>query len=126
MDLTLNPTGGVNAVTSLSADGIRIGETRYAESLLVSAERIEHPWPITAADQLDAGIARELLAWEPEVVIVGTGSRLEFPGGEFAATLMQAGVGVEAMDNRAACRTYNVLIADGRKALAALIQIPGR
>lgn len=124
MELTLNPAGGVNAVTSLSADGIKIGEVRYAESLLVSADRIEHPWPVTAADQLDAGAARELLAWEPEVVIVGTGSRLEFPGGEFAAALMRSGVGIEAMDNRAACRTYNVLVSEGRKVLAALIQAP--
>ena len=122
MQFTLNDPGNVYAVTSLSAAGIKIAETVYPHSLLLAADRIEHPWAVSSPSELDAEIARMLLAWEPEIVLVGTGDRQVFPALAFGATLMSSGAGCEIMDNHAACRTYNVLVGEGRRVVAALIQ----
>ncbi len=62
-----------------------------------------------------------LLANQPELVLLGTGERQQFPHPGLLRPLSAAHVGVEAMDTRAACRTFNILAAEGRRVAAALI-----
>jgi uncharacterized protein len=62
-----------------------------------------------------------LLADRPEVVLLGTGTRQRFPHPRLSASLAAARVGFEVMDTQAACRTYNILVAEGRRALAVLL-----
>jgi uncharacterized protein len=62
-----------------------------------------------------------LLDWKPEIVLLGTGSSIRFPHPRLTADLAAARSGVDVMDFQAACRTYNVLTAEGRRAVAALI-----
>ena len=61
------------------------------------------------------------LALQPEVVLLGTGARLHFPPAEVLRPLIEAGIGYEIMDTSAACRTYDILMAEGRRVLAALV-----
>lgn len=120
MDLTLHQTPA-NAVRAMSPDGVTIGDQTYQQSLMVSADQLNPQWAVTRSSQLAMEQARELLAWQPEIVILGTGQTLEFPPTPFAAVVMAAGVGLESMDNAAACRTYSVLLDEGRNVMLALI-----
>ncbi len=120
MDLTLHQAPS-NAVRGMNAGGVIIGDQQYSQSLIVSADRLQEQWPVTSASQLNRDHAQQLLTWQPALVIVGTGSTLTFPPADFAATLMARHVGLESMDNAAACRTYNVLLDEGRAVVLALI-----
>jgi hypothetical protein len=64
-----------------------------------------------------------LLAWDIELVLFGSGSRVQFPKPPWLAALYARRIGVETMDTRAACRTYNILMTEGRKVLAALLPL---
>ena len=78
-------------------------------------------WPVDSFDALDASHFEMLAALRPQLVIFGSGARLRFPPPRLLAGLIGARIGVEAMDTPAACRTYNVLLAEGRSVLAALL-----
>jgi uncharacterized protein len=62
-----------------------------------------------------------MVALKPELIIIGTGKRQRFPGPELLKTLIEAKIGFEVMDSQAACRTYNILVGEGRQVLLALI-----
>ncbi len=121
MDLTLHGNTA-NAVRGFGPDGAIIGDRQFSQSLIVSSEQLIEDWPVTAPSQLDRDQAGQLLSYQPELVIVGTGPTLVFPPAPFAAAIMARNVGLESMDNGAACRTYNVLLDEGRNVLLALIQ----
>ncbi|MEM1089975.1 MAG: MTH938/NDUFAF3 family protein [Pseudomonadota bacterium] len=120
MDLTLH-NAPPNAIRSLSDDGVIIGQQHYTQSLLVSGQQLNAEWSVTDAAQLDRDQARMMLDWQPELVILGTGATLTFPPPPFAASIMAAHVGLESMHNAAACRTFNILLDEGRAAMLALI-----
>lgn len=120
MELTLHRAPG-NAVRRIDAREVQIGDEVYRSSLLVSSERLERNWPVTDVARLDRSHAQALLSWEPAVVLLGSGTALTFPPAEFSAALLSAGVGLETMDSAAACRTYNVLLDEGRAALLGLV-----
>ena len=98
----------------------------------VNADAYEHsvvvPWQGEAqawgVDRLDALVAEDfdrLLAWDPELVIFGSGARLRFAPPALLAKLFERRIGVETMDTAAACRTFNVLASEGRRVVAALL-----
>jgi uncharacterized protein len=93
----------------------------YREGLIVSPERIVAGWGPAAAGELTVDHIRALLALEPQVIVIGTGQRQVFPSPEVYAAAMQCGVGLEIMDTGAACRTYNIVMAEGRRIAAGLI-----
>ena len=112
---------GRNAFTGYGEGYVEVGGTRYRESLVVSAERLVTDWPARSVDMLSADHIAAILELAPEIVLIGTGERFEFPEAALLASLQRAGIGVEVMDTRAACRTYNVLLGEGRNVVAALI-----
>jgi uncharacterized protein len=78
-------------------------------------------WPVSGFEALAAEDFRFIAELKPEIVILGTGSRQRFPGRELSRSLAESGAGVEVMDSRAACRTYNILASEGRKVVAAIV-----
>ncbi len=105
---------------------ITINEEVYTRSLIVTPQQIIADWPpITPAD-LQAVHFETIAPLRPEVVILGTGARLLFPAPNIIRPLVEAGIGVEVMDTGAACRTYNILMSDGRRVAAALLMIESR
>ncbi len=78
-------------------------------------------WPVDAFEALEARHFELLLDPSPEVVIFGSGARLRFPHPRLTAALAARRIGVETMDFQAACRTYNILMGEGRKVAAALL-----
>ncbi|MDJ0657292.1 MAG: MTH938/NDUFAF3 family protein [Xanthomonadales bacterium] len=122
MQLTEHHAGDVNVIRSYAPGAARVGDEVLNGSLLLSASRLVHPWDYKAVSQLDHSAAEAVLRWEPELVLIGSGGRLEFPPGEFIGALVNAGVGYETMVSDAACRTYNVLVTEDRAVTLVLIQ----
>ena len=124
MDLTLDTMPSGNIVRTHDAvRGTKIGDDWYAAGVLVSHDRLQAPWPVSDIQQLDGAAASELIRWQPEIIILGTGGGLTLPAPMFSARIMAAGIGFEAMASDAACRTYNVLVGENRAALLALIAL---
>ncbi len=121
MKLHATSTQQYQTVTAYDDAGVEINLTRFSHSLVVLPETPPAPWPVTGFDQLDAGHFAQLDAAAPDVVILGTGRRQRFVHPKLTGALTARRIGVECMDNQAACRTYNILMAEGRKVALALI-----
>ncbi len=107
--------------------GVRVNDEVVTRSLVVTPEHLIRDWAPQRYDELQEGHFDFLNELEIEVLLLGTGSRLRFPQSRFLAALVEQGVGVEVMDTPAACRTYNILMSEGRQVAAALlIESPGR
>lgn len=123
MDLSFQAPGDYQFVRSVSAGGITIGENTYHQSLLLAADQLITDWPPQRFDELQRIHLDELFRLEPELVLLGTGSQQHFPSGEFMMEFHRRGVGIEVMATVPACRTFNVLVAESRKVLAALLPL---
>ena len=121
MKLHANRDTALNTVTAYGAGWLEINARRYEHAVLVMPEAPVQAWPATRFEELTVAHFDAILASDPEVVLLGTGARQRFPHPRLAAALTARRIGVEAMDTGAACRTYNILMAEGRKVLAALL-----
>lgn len=121
MKLHHTTTQQYQTVTAYDESGVDINLKHFTHSLLVLPEIAPVRWPVAAFDALTADNFQQIGALQPDVVILGTGVRQRFVHPRLTASLTAARIGVECMDNRAACRTYNILMAEGRKVALALI-----
>lgn len=108
-------------VTGYDAGGVEINAQRYDYSLLVMPEAPPRPWPVARFEDLTQEHFDVIEQDKPDVVIVGTGERQRFVHPKLIKALSARRVGVESMDSHAACRTYNILMGEGRKVTLALI-----
>jgi uncharacterized protein len=115
---------GRNTFTGYGVGYVEVNKIRHAASLVVTADRLVTDWPATAVGSLLPDHMAAIAGLNPEIVLIGTGARLTFPDRGLLAPLYKAGIGVEIMDTPAACRTYNILLAEGRGVLAAIIVEP--
>jgi uncharacterized protein len=99
---------------------VLVNAQRHESSLIVTPERAI-AWPVASFGALASGHFETLAALEVEVVLLGTGARQRFPAAALSAPLRAARIGFEVMDVPAACRTYNILLAEARRVAAALI-----
>jgi len=120
MKLHATPTGSLNAFTAYGEGFVAVNGTRHEASVLVLPESVQ-PWRAPAFDALAAEDFASLAAMDLEIVLLGTGSRLRFPHPSLTRALAEARIGLEVMDLRAACRTFNVLVAEQRRVAAALL-----
>ena len=109
------------AITSHGPGYVALGGQRFTRTVLLGPEGIDATWGPETFDGLDASHFAALAAIPCDVALLGTGVRQRFPAPALLRPLIEAGRGVEVMDTPAACRTYNVLIAEGRTVAAALI-----
>ncbi|HUO82109.1 MAG TPA: Mth938-like domain-containing protein [Gammaproteobacteria bacterium] len=121
MKFTLESDRSVNLVRAYAPGRIKVGGREYASSVILTPERIIPDWTPAVIADLTAAHLDEVLAVEPDIVLLGTGARLRFPAPELLAGVLGRGIGIECMDTRAACRTYNVLVHEGRRVAAALL-----
>jgi len=121
MKMLLDDAAGLNLVSAYEAGTATIRGQRLRAPLLVLPERVFGDWPVTDLDSLDSKALRQVAAQTPEVFILGTGGQQRFPDLRVFIPLMDAGIGYEIMDNAAACRTFNILLSEGRKAALALL-----
>lgn len=90
---------------------------------IITARQLQTDWEPRSLPDLTAAQLAAVLELEPEILLLGTGARLQFPAADILAPVHRAGVGLEVMDTAAACRTFNILVGEGRRAAAALLMI---
>ncbi len=105
---------------------VQVQGQRFSHSLLISSEHGVRAWEPTHFEQLCASHFETLAQWRPELLLFGSGVRLRFAPASLLASLYQIGIGVETMDTPAACRTFNFLVAEGRRVAVALLVEPGK
>jgi len=108
-------------VSGFEEGTILVNGSAKSASFIISLEHLIDNWAPTHIDDLCTQHLDPLLELQPELVLIGTGATLKFPSIEQYACLIQQNIGVEIMDNAAACRTYNVLLGEGRKVAAGII-----
>lgn len=121
MKLHLNSTAGQYAISGYGEGYVLVNGQRHEGNILVLPDRLDPDWLSGGFDELTEAHFTALAGLDPDMVLLGTGSRLRFPHPSLYARLMTQGIGVEIMDLGAACRTYNYLSAEGRRVAAALI-----
>jgi len=119
MKFSLEAQRSRHLVRGYESGQILIGDTRYRTSLLLMETHLDAAWGPASSRDLTATHIAAIADLEPEVVIVGTGEHQIFPNLGVFAQLIDAGIGFEVMDTAAACRTYTVLSAEGRRVLGA-------
>jgi uncharacterized protein len=117
---TLEPPTRANLVRSYSVSELRIGEQRVQRSCLVTADQLITAWPPETFDELRVPHLEAIFALNPELVLVGTGPTQRFTTAEVRGEFARRGIGLEVMQLGAACRTFNVLVQEERRVLAAL------
>jgi uncharacterized protein len=121
MKLHATPTQQYQTVTAYDDSGVEINAVHFSHSLIVLPEVAPAAWPVDSFDKLSVEHFTQIDAAMPDVVILGTGKRQRFVHPALIAALTARRIGVECMDSQAACRTYNILMAEGRKVALALI-----
>ena len=120
MKLQAERPQGQNAITAYGPGFVTINAQTYRHSLIVGHDRLLPDWPITdIADLTSEHLVN--LNQNCDVILLGTGAKQRFPQRPVLQPLQAKRIGVEVMDTAAACRTYNVLLAEGRAVVAALI-----
>jgi len=115
---------GRNSFSGYGEGYVQVGARRYTASLVVSGNRLIEDWPAASIEALAADHLAAIVELSPEIVLLGTGATFKFPEASLLAPLYKAGIGVEIMDTPAACRTYNILLGEGRNVVAALVVTP--
>ena len=120
MKLHASGAAGANTITAYGDDYVKVNGERRQESLIVTAEGVE-PWTPPSFDALSPDDFQRLGELGEEIVLLGTGPRQRFPHPRITAPLARAQDGLEVMDTKAACRTYNILVAEARRVALALV-----
>ena len=112
---------GRNAIARHGPDGVVVNGVEYTESVIVPWDGAVEAWNAPGFESLAVEHFERLVALAPELVVFGSGPRLRFPSPSLLRPLIEARIGIETMDTAAACRTYNVLLAERRSVVAALL-----
>jgi len=114
-------TANGNVVTGLGPGWVRVGAAEYGENLVLTCDTVAIGWAPSGFEGLVEADFASLLQHRPEVVLFGAGSAIRFPDPRLTRALSEARIGLEVMDTPAACRTFNILAAEGRSVVAALL-----
>ena len=118
-----NSSRDVKVIRAYAPGRINVSETLLTKSFIVTRDQLIEDWAPQRFEDLTVESLKAALALEPEILIIGTGAQQHFLPGEAMAALSRGGIRVEVMDTAAACRTYNVLLSEDRKVVAALLMI---
>jgi uncharacterized protein len=124
MKLTQHGAAGANLIRRYGADFVVVGDEELRTSCILGANTLDRAWPPTRVADLKPEHLESLFALAPEVVVLSTGARQEFPRAALRAEFATRKIGLEVMEIGAASRTYNVLVGEERKVLAAIL-LPG-
>lgn len=120
MKFTRDPVSPV-AIRQVEPGAIKVGNEKYSGDFVITANGEVRSCDLPAVGELDEKHLEPLLEGDPELIVVGTGWTSTFPRRELVFALARRGIGLETMDTPAACRTFNILISEGRR-LAAMIK----
>jgi uncharacterized protein len=121
MRFTQDSTSASNLVRAYGSGELRVNDNVYRSTIIVSASAVQAAPDIRGMEDLAGLDPSRILSQGPELVLLGTGPRQIFPAASFGAQFLSAGIGFEVMDTGAACRTFNVLVAEQRPVVALLM-----
>ena len=121
MRFTQDMAAGTHVIRSYAAGELRVGETLLRGGVILSATQLTAHPQVRTIEDWSAEHLEAICAWRPAVVLLGTGRTQRFPDPGFGARFLRAGIGFEVMDTGSACRTFNVLVAEQREVVAALV-----
>jgi len=121
MKLQLAKTDGLNTFTAYGEGYVSVNGVRHDHNLAVLPNRLIPEWTQASFDSLTLADFELLAGLGAEIILLGTGNQLRFPRQELLQPLVRAQKGLEVMDVPAACRTYNILISEGRKVVVGLL-----
>ncbi len=115
--------GGADVLDAIGPDSTRLRQEILTRSAIITPTHLVRDWTPQSFTELDRPHMEILVELAPEIVLLGSGERLLWPDAAVIAPLADAGIGFEVMNTAAACRTYNILMGDGRRVAAALLMI---
>lgn len=121
MKLHSTPTAGLLAITAYDAATVSVNGRVLSRSFILTPERLIENWLPPSFEALSEADMTVLATLDCPVVLLGTGRRQRFPAPALLRPFIERRIGIEVMDSHAACRTYNILLAEGRAVAAALI-----
>jgi uncharacterized protein len=110
------------SIQAYDRESVTINERRHVGSLVLSADEMITNWPASRVEDLDARMLEPVFGMMPEVVLLGTGERQQFPPPGVRRLFAERQLGLEVMDTGALCRTFNILVAEGRRVVAMILQ----
>lgn len=121
MQLTEHRPGQYHFIRRVGEHELTIDESIHRSSLILGARLLIDDWPVHMLEDLDEATVAPLLNHGPELVILGHGVRPGFPDSGIQRLFLERGIGLETMTLAAACRTFNILMSENRRAIAGLI-----
>ena len=121
MKLHLARTDGINTFSGYGSDHVAVNGNPYRQNIVVLPGQLLPGWTDATFETLTEDDFRKLADLQTEILLLGTGQTLRWPSPALLQPLMAARIGLEVMDTQAACRTYNILAAEGRKVAAAIL-----
>ena len=121
MKLHLTTSEGNYLITGYGDDWVEINKIRYRHSVILLPDRLVTDWPARDFETLVPAHFQQIAEMQPEVALLGTGAKHRFIHPKISQPLMEKGIALECMDTAAACRTYNILMSEGRLVAAALL-----
>ncbi len=125
MKLSLDYSTAKYAINAYEPGGITINTQVYTRSIVVSPDQLLDHWEPDHIGHINEAHIHQLIDLTPEIILLGTGMSLQFPHPALSALALQRGIGFEVMDTGSACRTFNVLAAEDRNVVAALMIYSG-
>ena len=110
-----------NIFSGYGSGYVVVNNKKYENSMITMPDKIIADWQASTVEKLTEEHFKLLIPYEPEIILLGTGATLRFPSPLVTKDLLESKIGVEVMDTNAACRTYNILMAEGRNVAAALL-----
>lgn len=123
MKISLDGGTATYRILAYSSGQIVVNDQTLTRSVVVMPEHLILDWPPQSFEELASAHFAQLVNLRPEIVLIGTGSKIRFPTPALLTPLYDAGIGAEVMDTGAACRTYNILMAEGRAVAVALLMM---
>jgi len=119
--LHLSKADGLNTFTAYGEDYVAVNGIEHRSNITVLPGQLLPEWTAASFETLTEADFAKLAGLQPEILLLGTGKTLRFPSPALLQPLMAAHIGLEVMDTQAACRTYNILVAEGRRVAAAIL-----
>ena len=121
MKFHLANLGNTQRFTAHGSHHVVVNGARYDHSIVVLADKVHADWGVNSFEELGEAHFTYLIALKPEILLLGTGARQRFPHPRLYRALTDNHIALECMDTPAACRTYNILVAEDRKVAAAIL-----
>lgn len=121
MQLNLERPDYLYFLRGADGNGALVNDRRLERSFVIAPNALVEGWPVRDAGAMTPSDLDALLALQPELVVLGTGAQQRFPPAAVMAACLQRGIGIEAMTNAAAARTYSVLAGEGRRVVAGFV-----